>query len=488
MDNSDNRTVESAAGWSLITELLSKLISPVISIILARLLAPEAFGIVATISLVTSFAEVFTDAGFQKFIVQHEYENDWEYKTSFSVAFWSNFFLSALIFILIVTFRKQLAGIVGSPELSSALVASAIPIIINSYSSLQLAAYRRAFDFKKLFFFRMVVALVPVVVTVPLAFALKSFWALIVGGVTQSVFQFLILLIKPKIKIKFFYSAKLFNQMFSFSFWTLLESVSIWLTANADIFIVGRVLNDYYLGLYKTSMTTVNGYMNVISGAVIPVLFSALSRVQNNDDEFKNTYFRFQRLLAIVLIPMGLGLFLFRDFATYILLGTKWMEASDFIGLYSLSCAFKICICFFASEVFRSKGQPKVSMLYQLLNIIVMIPAIYYASNQGFEILFVVRTSLIIVLLLSAFIFVQVLYDIKVLDIVKNLFPQTFSALVMFAFGFTLMQISDSIVWHIADIFFCTIVYFLILFLFGNIRREVFKLEFIKKIFRCIKR
>ena len=65
-----------ALAWSSITEIIAKLIVPIVNIILARLLAPEAFGAVATITMVITFAEVFTDAGFQKYIVQHEFEDE----------------------------------------------------------------------------------------------------------------------------------------------------------------------------------------------------------------------------------------------------------------------------------------------------------------------------------------------------------------------------------------------------------------------------
>ena len=62
-----------AVKWSTITEIIAKLISPILNMILARLLSPEAFGLVATVTMVVTFAEVFTDAGFQKYIVQHEF-------------------------------------------------------------------------------------------------------------------------------------------------------------------------------------------------------------------------------------------------------------------------------------------------------------------------------------------------------------------------------------------------------------------------------
>jgi len=72
--------------------------------------------------------------------------------------------------------------------------------------------------------------------------------------------------------------------------------------------------------------------MGIITAAIIPVLFSALSRSQSDDAEFKRVYYTFQRMTAVFVVPMGVGIFLFRDFVTLLLLGENWMEAGGFIG------------------------------------------------------------------------------------------------------------------------------------------------------------
>ena len=73
MKNNIYAKVGNATKWSAITELLSKVVTPISNMALARILAPEAFGIVSTITMITSFADIFTDAGFQKYIIQHQF-------------------------------------------------------------------------------------------------------------------------------------------------------------------------------------------------------------------------------------------------------------------------------------------------------------------------------------------------------------------------------------------------------------------------------
>ena len=72
MENSISTNINKSLKWSSITEIVAKLIQPITNMILARILAPEAFGVVATINMIINFADMFTDAGFKKYLVQYE--------------------------------------------------------------------------------------------------------------------------------------------------------------------------------------------------------------------------------------------------------------------------------------------------------------------------------------------------------------------------------------------------------------------------------
>ena len=104
-----NKKVVTATKWSAITELAAKLISPISTMVLARLLTPEAFGVLVTATMVISFAEIFTDAGFQKYLIQHKFKSQEDLFQSTTVAFWSNFTLSALVWLGIICFAENIA-------------------------------------------------------------------------------------------------------------------------------------------------------------------------------------------------------------------------------------------------------------------------------------------------------------------------------------------------------------------------------------------
>ena len=374
MEKDLSKKMGQATKWSGLTEIIAKLISPITNAVLARLLVPEMFGVIATLTIVISFAEIFTDAGFQKYIVQHQFKDDEDIEISTNVAFWTNLTLSVIIWGVISYFAAPITNLVGSPGCELAITVMGLQIPLIAFSSIQIARYRRDFDFKSLFISRMATTMVPLVVTIPVAVYTKSYWALIAGTLSREVLNAVILTVRSKWKPKLIYSFIKLKEMISFSLWTVVENVLIWMTNYLGAFIVSVSLNSYYLGLYKTSISTVNSITMLITSATSPVLFSALSRCQNDEAMFRNVFYKFQRMVALLVLPLGVGLFVYRELATKILLGNRWIETADFLGMWAITSS--ICILFsnYNSEVFRSKGKPGLSALTQILHIIVLVP------------------------------------------------------------------------------------------------------------------
>ena len=464
--NNINNKVKNAAKWSLTAEVLAKLILPITNIILARLLTPEAFGIVATATMIFSFADIFTDAGFQNYIIQHEFDDDEKLERSTTVAFWSNLALSLFLWGIISIFNVPLAYVTGIEGYGIVFIVSCISLPITSLSSIQMALYKRKLDFKTLFIVRVVTSFLPLVVTVPLAFFTRSFWALIIGTISGNIARALILTVKSNWKPRWFYSFKLLQDMLSFSCWSLLESISIWLTAYIGTFLVGMYLSTYYIGIYKTSMNSVNQVNQLITTATCPILFSALSRLQNNKSEFDKMFLKFQRMVGLILVPIGVGIFLFQDLFTYICLGDQWSEAQSFIGLWGLTSSITTVLSYYSSEAFRAIGKPKVAVLGQWLHLVVLIPVLIICAQINFEALYTARSFVRFQAVLVDLILMQLFVKIKWYSIISNIARYLIASGVMYAAGYFLRMAFDNMIWQIAVVFLCMIIYFTVLFLF----------------------
>lgn len=472
-DKQFHRKIASATKWSSITEIIAKIIVPLTNVILARILVPEAFGVIATITMVISFADMFTDAGFQKYLVQHEFKSDREKEQNANVAFWTNFVLSLFLWGLIALFNEQIAIMVGNPGLGIVIVVASIQLPLTSFSSIQMALFRREFDFKTLFIVRVISILIPFLVTIPLALMGLSYWSLIIGTICMQLFNAVILTVKSNWKPRFFYKVKILKEMLSFSIWSMIEAISIWLTAWIDAFIIGYFLNEYYLGIYKASTTMVNSLLALVTASTVPVLFAALSRLQSDESKFKTMFFKFQRLVSVFVFPLGVGVFLFSDLATRLMLGNQWGEASDVVGIWALTSTMMIVFGHFCSEVYRAKGRPRLSFLAQILHLIVLVPTCIIAGQYGFWPIVFARSLIRIQFVMVHLTIMKIAMNISAIKTFKNVFPTMVAVVFMGLFGYFLKEVSESILWSILSIILCAVFYFSVLFMFPKLRKEL---------------
>lgn len=471
-----NTKVKTATKWSAITEILSKLLTPITSMVLARLLTPEAFGVVTTLTMIITFAEIFTDAGFQKYLIQHNFTDNKDRDESTNVAFWSNLVMSMVIWGIIAIFANPLAALVGNPGLGYVLIVACSAIPLAAFSSIQMALYKRDMDFKTLFKVRMVGIMVPVFVTIPSALIFKNYWALVIGHIVQNVINAVLLTVFSKWKPRRFYSFVKLKNMLSFTIWSMVEAISIWLTKYFDIFIVGAMLSQYYLGLYKTSSTVVGQIMGLITAITTPILFSALSRLQDDESEFQKLFFSFQKIVGLLVIPIGVGIYCYNDLITNILLGNKWSEASGFVGLWGLTSALTIVLSHYTSEVYRAKGKPILSTISQWLHIIFLWPTILISVKYGFRALYTARSLVRFQGILVDLILMAVYIRISPIRMLKNIMPSIIASFIMFIVAKLMLNFNNEIWWQLLSILICVVVYVLIIMLFPAERKLIHNL------------
>lgn len=449
-----------AAKWSLTTEAIAKVITPITQLVLVRILAPEAFGVLATVIMVSSFAETLSDAGFQKYLVQHEFRDKESLYRAANVAFWSSMSVAITLLLIIAVFRNEIASLVGDPGLGIPIAIMSLSLPISVFVSAPQALFRRALEYRKLLPIRVAVAITPLVLAVPLALHGFGFWSLIIGVLAASLLNAIAMTAISPWRPGPFFSFFLLKEMFSFSGWSLLEAISIWATLWAGTFIVGTLLTPHELGLYRQPILIVNSAFALITSATTPILFAALSRLQSSRDEYRRFFFRFQFAVAAVLCPVGVGAFFYRDFATLLLFGPQWDEAALMFGAWALSTSLAIVFSHYCSEIFRSLGRPRVSFLSQTLYMAVMIPALYFAALDGFSTLVIVNAAVRLAHIAINQTLTYLVAGIGFLQVLRNLYAPLLSTAVMGVAAAWLSSLaSGRWFWSVASILACAVVY-----------------------------
>lgn len=421
-ENLESRKIISATKWSFVTQVIAKMISPLTTLILAHILQPSAFGVVATVTMVVSFATMIADSGFQKYLIQHNFVDLNERNDFADVAFWSNLVVSMLLWSVVAVFNEPLAALVGNPGLGFVLVVAGVNIPLASFIGVQTGIYQRAYSFKALFWSRFVSSLVMVAMALPCALMGLDYWSMIVATIASNTLMAVWLTIQSEWKPRAFFRFAILRQMLSFSIWSLFEACAIWLTSWSGAFIVGTVFDSTHLGMYKTSVSVVSGINGVVTGAIVPIIFTSLSRMQSDMSHFRASCLKMQGMAALCVVPLSIGLFCFRDLATYFLLGEQWMETSLLLGLYAMMSGFCFITGGIGSEAYRALGKPKYSLALQVLYLCFVIPGYYFSSLYGYECFSFAVPAVNIVYCVLHIAMMRYLVGIRISAIFKNSF------------------------------------------------------------------
>lgn len=390
--------------WSSLTEIGVKFVTPVSVMILARILAPEEFGVLAICTMLISFAEIIADAGFGKYIVQAEFADKETLHRYASVAFWAHLAVALFLWGLIFIFSDKIAALLGAPGKSDVIIVACLQLVFMSIISTQLGLLRRQFLFKKTFIARISTVCCTFCVTIPLALIFKSYWALIIGSLCGCIVNVIVLTAMSKWLPKFYFSTTVFRDMFGFSFWSLCEGLAHWVIFWFDVFIVTQLYSTYYVGLYKNSTSIMLSFIGMITASMSPVLLSILSRLKD-DQSYNDIYIRICRLFMYAILPLCIGVFFCREIVTLILLGNKWMEATNIIGAWALMLGISVFVYNFPAEVYKSKGIPKYLFFYQLSYIVFLIPICIISAKIGFWEFVYCRVSCVVIQIVLFFIF-----------------------------------------------------------------------------------
>lgn len=474
------KKTKNATKLSMLAELLAKIVAPVINMILARILAPEAFGVIASINIITTFTDIFTEAGFQKYLIQEDFENDEKFYKHANVAFLTNLFLSITLWLVISIFNKPIAIALGNPDIGLGIVIALLQLPITSFSSIQTSIYKRKLEFKTLLYSRLVVAITPLIITVPLALAGLDYWALIIGTLIAKILSSIVLTVKSEWKPNLFFDIKILKNMLSKSMTLMAETISKWVCDYFDIIIISSFISAYYLGLYKNSYQMVNSILTLFTTALTPVLLSSLSRLKKNEKEFTKMYLFMQKMLAYILLPIGIGIALYKELATDILFGKNWEEAAPIVGIIAISLSVKLIFVDVANTAFIAKGKQKLSVWVNCIYLLTLIPVSIYTISKGFWTYLYVKNILVIVYILAGFIMIYNNKIIKISKIMKNVLKPFISTLIMGIFVIFIKSfLPNNIIIDIITIILAIMIYFIITWIID--KEFIFRLiEFIK--------
>jgi O-antigen/teichoic acid export membrane protein len=315
------RRVAGSAGLLWLLSMGLRLISTLSMLVLARVLVPQDFGLVALASSIIVILDVMTNVQAGSAIIQMRNPD----KALFDTAFTLNVLRGAFAAILLCALAYPLASFMETPALAPVLMALSVPLLINAFTNPYFILFARDLDFRAETRRRVTAAVVGSIASIALALMFRSYWALIGGNLVQAIAM--LALSWWRVPGRPGLSLARWRELLGFGGWLLVQQMIAQIGLKFDYFFIGRVLDPATLGAYHIG----NKLNQLATGDAMPALskalFPAFSVINDDPARLRRNYLEVQVISAAVALPAGVGLGLLAEPLVLLMFGPGWDKA-----------------------------------------------------------------------------------------------------------------------------------------------------------------
>jgi lipopolysaccharide exporter len=329
---------------------VDRLVGIASTLILARLLVPDDFGVIAMASLVIGLIDVLFDIGVHVALIQNTEATDDHYHTA-----WTLRLLQAVAATLIIIGVAPFAAdYFNDARITAVLQVSAVGITLVALENMGVVDFQKQMRFGLDFRFTFAKRIAAFLATVVLAFLLRSYWALVVGSLVGRAvgvaLSFTMHPMRPRL------SLARFHDIFSISKWMLLRSISSYFSNNAHKFVIGGRADAATLGGFTLAQQIAAMPSTELLAPLNRVLFPAFVKAKHDLEELKRVFLLAQGIQTVVVMPMAVGLVMLAPEVVSLLLGQRWLFVAPFVQVLGLaSIAQSIAVS--ASYLLMTRGE-----------------------------------------------------------------------------------------------------------------------------------
>lgn len=320
--------------WRFLERCGAQFVSFIVSIVLARLLLPEDYGIVALVTVIISILNVFVDSGLGNALVQRKNAGDLE----FSTVFYTNVFVCVILYMILFFISPYIAVFYKNENLTSVIRILGFTLIISGLKNIQQAYVSKKMLFKKFFFATLLGTVVSAVVGILLAYKGCGVWALVVQQLVNLFIDTVVLWIIVPWKPSFKFSFMVLKDLFSYGWKILIASLIHTVYIDIRQLVIGRVYTPLDLAFYNQGQKFPQLISTNINNSIDSVLFPVLSDVQDTKTVVKAMTRRAIKIAAYIMWPLLLGLAAVSGDLVKIVLSEKWIGCVPYFVI--------ACFCF----------------------------------------------------------------------------------------------------------------------------------------------
>ncbi|MEO1015919.1 MAG: lipopolysaccharide biosynthesis protein [Pseudomonadota bacterium] len=349
--------------WSAVQAWGGKAVSLLVFFVLARMLSPEAFGLVALAATVVAVMQLLLEQGFAQALIQRENLDPEHKDTAFWTTLGTGLFLTALGWAT----AGPIAAAFGQPDLAPVLVALSALFVLNALSSVQATLLERDFQFKALTLRSLAGLVAGGVAGIGAALAGFGVWALVAQQLVQELVSTIVLWRASAWRPKFRFSGRHFSDLVRFG--ASLFALNFVHSAKDEStpLLIGYFLGPATLGLFTVAERIADAVMHMVVAASAPVALPVFSRLQTDLERMRRVFYQATQLSVCAAFPVFAGLALLAPELVAVVLGAQWAGVAPVLQVLALA-GLVDSTAFFRGHVITAMGKPTWRLRQGLLS------------------------------------------------------------------------------------------------------------------------
>ena len=348
--------------WSSAGTLGNGLVNLLVTIVLARMLTPEDFALIALLTVFVTVSNVLVDSGFSQAIIRDDNPSEQD----LSSVFMFNMALAICLYVILFAVSPYIAAFYDSLELTTLSRIVFLVIIFNALSLIQNACLKRNLDFAKVEKSSVLGALCAGVLSIIMVFFGGGIWSLVANMVLMPLFRSIFLWTFSKWRPKLIFSFLSIRKYLDFSIFLTIQSLVDIVVTNLNTLFIGKVYSKNDLGYYSQA-GKLDSYIVTPLGAVLDkVVYPIFVKLKSNQYKLKEAYRQMMELLLFVTLPVMLFVAVYAENTIIFFFGEQWRESSIYLQLLSIMSLFQIMHKVFINIVIV-KGDTKTMLVFAII-------------------------------------------------------------------------------------------------------------------------
>ena len=386
--------------WTAFERFGSQIINLLVQVLLARILAPEIFGLIGLIQIFITLAQVIVEAGIGNYIIQRKELYHYDKSTSLVI----NLFLGIIIYLVLFFTAPIIGEFYNQIILIDVIRLYSIAFVLQSLYVTNQAIFQRNLKFKNIAYITVISSLISAIISISFVYFYKSVYVLVIQQLVFHLVKAVLFTYYGRKNILFRFSKKSFKSIYKYSSYLLIIGIGNVIFEYSYLIVIGKFFNVKQAGLYYMSLMLVGLLMTTISLVIEKVSLPILSKLFHTSIiKFKEKLFLFSNL-SILLITTSSFIFSIYSFEILSLIfGEKWIDASTIFSYISVAfLIFPISILSFT--IFKINGNTNTFLYTSIISKLLIVVSIFWTYSSSIENLLIAQ---IIAAFLSSLIFIS---------------------------------------------------------------------------------